>query len=542
MSAKHISHDQDARELIRRGVQTLSRAVKVTLGPRGRNVAIERSFGSPTITKDGVTVAKEIELPDARENLGSLMLREVASKTSDVAGDGSTTATVLAEAIFEQGLKNISAGAKPLPLKRGIEKAAKAAAAAIAKSATKVSGRDDLEKVARVSANNDPDIGAVIADAFDEVGREGVVTVDEGQGLSTTLELVKGLEFDRGYLSPNFITDVPARRCELEDALVLFHEKKISSAHDLIPVLELVAKQNKALLIVAEDVEGDALAMLVVNRLRGTLRCAAVKAPGFGDSRKAMLQDMAAVTGGRAMLEDTGDKLDTVRLEDLGAAKRVVIDKDTTTIIEGAGSRDEIDLRIQQITGEIEKASSSYDKEKLQERLAKLSGGVAKVSVGAVTEAEMKERKDRVDDAIHATRAALEEGVVPGGGVALLRASQAITDLGLDSEEAVGAEILQRALEAPCRQIMENAGENPSVVVHKILLSDDVGYGFDAQALSYCNLIEAGVIDPAKVVRCALENAASIAALLLTTDVLVGEAPKKSSSTDHGDNFDDEDF
>lgn len=535
MSAKHISHDQAARELIRRGVQTLSRAVKVTLGPRGRNVAIERSFGSPTITKDGVTVAKEIELADAREDLGSQMLREVASKTSDVAGDGTTTATVLAEAIFEQGLRNISAGANPLLLKRGIEKAAKAASAAIAESATKVSGRDDLEKVARISANDDSEVGAVIADAFDEVGQEGVVTVDESQGLSTILEVVKGLEFDRGYLSPNFITDIPARRCELDDALVLFHEKKISSARDLIPALELVAKQNKALLIVAEDVEGDALAMLVVNRIRGTLRCAAVKAPGFGDSRKAMLQDMAAVTGGRAMLEDTGDKLDTVRLEDLGAAKRVVIDKDSTTIIEGAGSRDEIDLRIQQITGEIEKASSSYDKEKLQERLAKLSGGVAKVSVGAATEAEMKERKDRVDDAIHATRAALEEGVVPGGGVALLRASQAITDLGLDGEEAVGAEILQRALEAPCRQIMENAGVNPSVVVHKILSSDDAGFGFDAQALSYGNLLKAGVIDPAKVVRCALENAVSIAALLLTTDVLVGEAPKKSSSSDHGD-------
>ncbi len=548
MTAKHVSRDREARDLIRKGVKTLAKAVKVTLGPRGRNVVLERSFGAPTITKDGVTVAKEIELADARENMGCQMVREVASRTNDAAGDGTTTATVLAEAIFEAGLRNLIAGVNPIHLKRGIDKAVVAVKGALAAASRPVSGTKDLEQVARISANNDTATGKVIAEAFEKVGKEGAVTVDESNGIETTLSIVEGLEFDRGYLSPNFITHPELRRCELEDVLVLVHEKKIGNVRDLVPILEAVIRAGKAILIIAEDIEGDALATLVVNRLRGDLKVCAVKAPGFGDRRKAMLEDIAVVTGGRAILEDTGDKLENLKLEDLGRAAKVIIDKDSTAIIEGGGDATTIKARAESLKAQIEDTTSDYDREKLEERLAKLAGGVAKVEVGASTESELKQRKALVEDAINATRAALEEGIVPGGGVALVLAAKAIDALDLSAEERVGADILRASLEAPLRQIVDNAGESASVVLERIREKDDPTFGFDADTLQYGDMLELGIVDPAKVTRSALENAASVASLLLTTEALVGEAPKKDkkgkkkSSGGGGGGYDDDDY
>jgi len=520
--AKQIVTGENSRQAILRGVNALADAVKITLGPKGRNAVIEKKFGAPIITKDGVTVAKEIELRDPLENMGAQMVREVASKTSDVAGDGTTTATVLAQAIFREGVKTVAAGASPTALKRGIEKAVEVAVAEIQKLHKDVKG-EMIAQVGTISANNDKQIGGIIAEAMKKVGKDGVITVEESKTMETTLEVVEGMQFDRGYLSPYFITDPERMECVLEDVRILIHEKKISSMKDLLPLLEQTAKMGKPLLIVAEDVEGEALATLVVNKLRGTLQCAAVKAPGFGDRRKAMLEDIATLTGGKAITEDLGIKLENVKLEDLGRAKKVTIDKDNTTIIEGAGKSADIEGRVKQIRSQVENTTSDYDKEKLQERLAKLVGGVAVIKVGAATETELKEKKARVEDAMHATRAAVEEGIVPGGGSALLRCIAAVEKLKLHDDEAVGAGIVRRALEEPSRQIALNAGHEGAVVIGRIRDSKEENFGFNAETGEYGYMVKMGVIDPAKVTRLALQNAASIAGLMLTTEALIAD-------------------
>jgi chaperonin GroEL len=524
MAAKELHFDTDARAALKRGVDQLAQAVKVTLGPKGRNVVIDRKFGAPTVTKDGVTVAKEIELSDPIENMGAQMVKEVATKTSDLAGDGTTTATVLAQAIFREGLKNVTAGANPMALKRGIDKAVEQVIAELKNISTPTKGKKEIAQVGTISANNDEEIGNLIADAMEKVGKDGVITVEEARGLETTLDTVEGMQFDRGYLSPYFVTDPERMEAALEDALILIHDKKISSMKDLLPVLEKVAQLGRPLLIIAEDIEGEALATLVVNKLRGTLRVCAVKAPGFGDRRKAMLQDIAVLTGGQVVSEEVGFKLENATLNELGKAKRIVIDKDNTTLVDGAGAGDQIKGRIDEIRVAIDKSTSDYDKEKLQERLAKLSGGVAVINVGAATETEMKEKKARVEDALHATRAAVEEGIVPGGGVALLRIQKKIFDFKLeDAEEQIGVNIVIRALEEPIRQIAENSGAEGSIVVDKVRTADSDTYGFNARSEEYEDLVEAGVIDPTKVTRTALQNAASIASLLLTTECVVVE-------------------
>jgi chaperonin GroEL len=530
MAGKQIVYNEDARHALMRGVNKLADAVKVTLGPKGRNVVIDKKFGSPTITKDGVTVAKEIDVPDPVENLGARMVREVASKTSDIAGDGTTTGTVLAQAIIREGSKNVAAGANPMGLKRGIEKAVERMVTELKGLSQPVKG-GMIAQVGTISANNDQTIGKIIAEAMDKVGKDGVITVEEAKTMETALEVVEGMQFDRGYLSPYFVTDPERMECVLEDPLILIHEKKISAMKDLLPVLEKIAQSGKALLVIAEDLEGEALATLVVNKLRGTLKVAAVKAPGFGDRRKAMLEDIAILTNGRAITEDLGVKLENIKLEDLGTAKRVTIDKDNTTIIEGAGTKKAIEGRVKQIRTQIEETTSDYDREKLQERLAKLVGGVAVIKVGAATETEMKEKKARVEDAMHATKAAVEEGIVPGGGVALLRASAILEsfakDSSLDGDECLGIEIVRKAAEEPTRWIAQNAGLEGSIVAAKIKESKDKHWGFNAQTEEYEDLVKAGVIDPTKVVRTALTNAASIASLLLTTEALVSEIPEK---------------
>ncbi len=525
--AKQISYDSEAREHIRQGVRKLARAVKVTLGPRGRNVIIEKSFGSPTVTKDGVTVTKEIELEDPYENMGAQLVKEVASRTNDGAGDGTTTATVLAEAIFEEGLKNVTAGANPIALKRGMDKAVQAVTGELAKISTKISGKKDLAQVGTVASNGDSEVGEMIAEAMEKVGKDGVITVEEGKSLVTEVKWVEGMQFDKGYLSPHFITDVKTMEAVYEDAYVLVHEKKLSSVKDMIPMLEEIARSGKPLLIIAEDIEGEALATLVVNRLRGAFPVVAVKAPGFGDRRKAMLEDIAVLTNATPVMESTGQSLESLTLRDLGRAKKIVVGKDNTTIIEGAGEKKSIQGRIEQIRAEIEGTKSDYDREKLQERLAKLAGGVAQINVGAATEAEMKEKKARVEDALHATRAAVEEGIVPGGGVALLWCQQAIDKLKLEGDERIGANIIRRALEAPMRQIASNAGQDGAVVVQNVRAGKSAAHGYNAATDSYEDLVAAGVIDPAKVTRTALTNAASVAGLLLTTDALVSDMPKK---------------
>ena len=544
--AKQILHGEESRQSILRGVNVLADAVKVTLGPKGRNVVIEKKFGSPLITKDGVTVAKEIELKDSLENMGAQMVREVASKTSDVAGDGTTTATVLAQAIYREGVKTVAAGANPMALKRGIEKAVTAIVgtqdedgnrknSALDKLSQKVSG-EMIAQVGTISANNDETIGRIIAEAMKKVGKDGVITVEEAKTMETQLEVVEGMQFDRGYLSPYFVTDPERMEAVLENAYILIHEKKISSMKDLLPLLEQIAKGGRPLVIIAEDVDGEALATLVVNKLRGTLQVAAVKAPGFGDRRKAMLQDIAILTGGKAITEDLGIKLENVQIQDLGQAKKITIDKDNTTIVEGKGKPGDIEGRVKEIRGQVEKTTSDYDREKLQERLAKLVGGVAVIKVGAATETEMKEKKARVEDAMHATRAAVEEGIVPGGGVALLRCADAIDALKLEGDEKIGANIVRRALEEPLRQIVANAGEEGAIVVGKIRDHKEGNYGYNAQTGNFEDLVKAGVIDPTKVTRTALQNAGSIAALMLTTEALVAEIPeeKKESAMPHG--------
>ena len=540
MAAKQIAFDQEAREAMRRGITKLARAVKVTLGPKGRNVILQKSFGSPTVTKDGVTVAKEIELEDKYENMGARMVKEVASKTSDVAGDGTTTATVLAEAIFNEGLRAVVSGANPMLMKRGIERAVEDIVAKLHAMKIDVKTKKDMENVASVASNNDREIGKIIAEAMDKVGKDGVITVEEGKALQTSHEFVEGMQFDRGYLSPYFVTDPQKMECELEDPYILIYEKKISSNKDLVPVLEKVLNQGKPILIIAEEVEGEALATLVINKLRGTFKCSAVKAPGYGDRRKAMLEDIAILTGGQAIFEDLGIQLETVRLDQLGRAKKVKIDKDNTTVIEGAGKKQAIQSRIQQIQRELEKSTSDYDKEKLSERIAKLSGGVAKINVGAATESEMKEKKARVEDAMHATRAAAQEGVLPGGGVALLRASaglKAPKDLAHDEE--IGYNIVVRACRAPIQQIAENAGQDGAVVMNKVLENKDSNHGFDARLDRYCDMVKEGIIDPTKVVRSALQNAASVSTLLLTSDALVAEMPKEEKKPAGGGGYDD---
>ncbi|HXF06414.1 MAG TPA: chaperonin GroEL [Blastocatellia bacterium] len=527
MAAKLIVHGEESRQAILRGVNKLADAVKVTLGPKGRNVVIEKKFGSPTITKDGVTVAKEIELEDKLENMGAQMVREVASKTSDVAGDGTTTATLLAQAIFREGVKCVAAGANPMALKRGIDKAVERVVEEIKKMAKPVKG-DMIAHVGTISANGDTTIGNLIAEAMKKVGKDGVITVEEAKTMQTELEVVEGMQFDRGYLSPYFVTDPERMECVLEDAYILIHEKKISSMKDLLPLLEQIARSGKPLLVIAEDVEGEALATLVVNKLRGTLQVCAVKAPGFGDRRKAMLQDIAILTGGKAITEDLGIKLENVRIEDLGRAKKVVVDKDNTTIVEGAGKPADIEGRVRQIRAQIEETTSDYDREKLQERLAKLVGGVAVIKVGAATETELKEKKARVEDAMHATKAAVEEGIVPGGGVAFIRALRALEKFELeDPDENTGVNIVRRALEEPLRWIAQNAGWEGSIVVERVKNAKEENFGFNAQTEEFEDLVKAGVIDPAMVTRIALQNAASIAGLLLTTEALVSEIPEK---------------
>ena len=525
MAAKQISYDADAREHIRAGVRKLARAVKVTLGPRGRNVIIEKAFGSPTVTKDGVSVTKEIELEDAYENMGAQLVKQVAAKTNDAAGDGTTTATVMAEAIFEEGLKNVTAGASPVGLKRGIDKAVDACVNHLHKLSTPIKGTQDTAQVASIASNNDPEIGAMIAEAMDRVGKDGVITVEEGSTLDTYVEWVEGMQFDKGYLSPHFITNPDTMQVEFENPAILVHEKKLSSIKEIVPLLEQVAQSGKPLVIIAEDIDGEALTTLVVNRLRGAFPCVAIKAPGFGDRRKAMMQDIAALTGGQAVIEDMGTSIETMTLKDLGSAKKVVITKDDTTLVEGAGKKSEIKGRIAQIRAEIENTKSDYDREKLQERLAKLSGGVAQVHVGAATEAEMKEKKARVEDALHATRAAVEEGIVSGGGTALLSCIPVVEGLKLSDDERIGALIVRRALEAPLRQIAENAGQDGAVVVQNVLQSKAKNRGYNAATDTYEDLVKAGGIDPTKVVRSGLQNAASVASLLLTTDALVSELP-----------------
>ncbi|HEX7018486.1 MAG TPA: chaperonin GroEL [Gemmatimonadaceae bacterium] len=523
MAAKELHFNTDARAALKRGVDQLAEAVKVTLGPRGRNVVIDKKFGAPTITKDGVTVAKEIELSDALENMGAQMVKEVATKTSDNAGDGTTTATVLAQAIFREGLKNVTAGANPMAIKRGIDRAVQTIVDELKKISIPTAGKKEIAQVGSISANNDHEIGNLIADAMEKVGKDGVITVEEAKGLETSLETVEGMQFDRGYSSPYFVTDPEKMEAVLEDALILIHDKKISAMKDLLPVLEKVAQQGRPLLIIAEDVEGEALATLVVNKLRGTLKVCAVKAPGFGDRRKAMLQDIAVLTNGQVISEEVGFKLENAVITDLGRAKRIVIDKDNTTIIDGAGADDKIQGRIKEIRVAIDASTSDYDKEKLQERLAKLAGGVAVINVGAATEAEMKEKKARVEDALHATRAAVEEGIVPGGGVALIRAQRALKTLKLDADEQIGVDIIRRAIEEPIRMIVQNAGGEGSIVVEKVRASKDDAFGYNALTDTYENLVQAGVIDPTKVTRTALQNAASIAGLLLTTEALIVE-------------------
>jgi chaperonin GroEL len=528
--AKDIVYREDARAAILRGVNALADAVKVTLGPKGRNVVIDKKFGSPTITKDGVTVAKEIDLPDAMENLGARMVREVASKTSDTAGDGTTTATVLAQAIYREGIKHVAAGANPMELKAGIEKAVATVTEELKKLSKPVKGKM-IAQVGTISANDDSTIGNIIAEAMEKVGKDGVITVEESKSMETSLEVVEGMRFDRGYASPYFVTDQERMEVVLEDAVVLIHEKKISNMKELLPVLEKIAQQGRPLLIIAEEVEGEALATLVVNKLRGTLKAAAVKAPGYGDRRKAMLEDIAILTGGRALTEDLGIKLENIKLEDLGRAKKVVIDKDNTTIIEGNGKQKDIEGRVKQIRVQVDETTSDYDREKLQERLAKLVGGVAVIKVGAATETEMKERKARVEDAMHATKAAVEEGIVPGGGVALVRSLPALDKLMIDTKRAddvrAGIQIVRRAVEEPMRWIATNAGLEGNIVVGKVRESKEAEFGFNAQNETYENLTEAGVIDPTKVVRCAIQNAASISSLLLTTEAIVAEIPEK---------------
>ncbi|MEW6731319.1 MAG: chaperonin GroEL [Acidobacteriota bacterium] len=528
--AKQIVHGEDSRQAILRGVNKLADAVKITLGPKGRNVVIEKKFGAPTITKDGVTVAKEIELKDPLENMGAQMVREVASKTSDVAGDGTTTATVLAQAIFREGVKSVAAGANPMALKRGIEKAVEASVKEIESVSKPVSG-DAVAQVGTISANGDVKIGKIIAEAMDKVGKDGVITVEESKSLDTILEVVEGMQFDRGYLSPYFVTDPERMEAVLENCMILLHEKKISSMKDLLPLLEQVARQGRPLLIVAEDVEGEALATLVVNKLRGTLQVCAVKAPGFGDRRKAMLEDIAILTGGKMISEDLGIKLESVKVEDLGRAKKITIDKDNTTIVEGAGKGSDIQARVNVIRSQIEITTSDYDREKLQERLAKLVGGVAVIKVGAATETELKEKKARVEDAMHATRAAVEEGIVPGGGVTFVRAQKALDKLKLeDSDEHTGVMIVRRALEEPLRQIVNNAGREGAVVIERVKAEKNTNLGFNAQTEEFEDLVNAGVIDPTKVSRTALQNAASIAGLMLTTEALVSEIPEEEKA------------
>jgi chaperonin GroEL len=526
MAGKKIVYGEDSRQAILAGVNKLANAVKVTLGPKGRNVVLEKKFGGPTVTKDGVTVAKEIELEDKLENMGAQMVREVASKTSDVAGDGTTTATILAQAIYRDGLKSVAAGANPMALKRGIERATATVSEALDKIAKPVTGKA-VAQVAAISANNDHTVGDIIAEAMEKVGKDGVITVEEGKGIDTELDVVEGMQFDRGYLSPYFVTDPERMECVLEKAIILIHEKKISSMKDLLPVLEQVARSGRPLLIVAEEVDGEALATLVVNKLRGTLNVCAVKAPGFGDRRKAMLEDIAVLTGGKAIMEETGIKLEGVKMDDLGQADRIVIDKDNTTIVEGAGKKQAIEGRVKQLRAQIEETTSDYDREKLQERLAKLVGGVAVIRVGAATETEMKEKKARVEDAMHATRAAVEEGIVPGGGVALLRASASLEKLKLEGDEQIGVNVVRRALEEPLRWIAQNAGNEGAIVVEKVRGNKDASFGYNAQNDTYEDLVKAGVIDPAKVTRTALQNAASIAALMLTTEATVHEIPEK---------------
>ncbi len=535
--AKQIVTGENSRQAILRGINILANAVKITLGPKGRNAVIERKFGAPVITKDGVTVAKEIELQDPLENMGAQMVREVASKTSDVAGDGTTTATVLAQAIFREGVRTVAAGASPMALKRGIEKAVEVAVQEIKRLSRDVKG-EMIAQVGTISANTDKQVGNIIAEAMKKVGKDGVITVEESRTMETTLEVVEGMQFDRGYVSPYFVTDPERMECVLEDVRILIHEKRISSMKDLLPLLEQIAKMSKPLLIIAEDVEGEALATLVVNKLRGTLQCAAVKAPGFGDRRKAMLEDIAILTGGKAITEDLGIKLENVETEDLGKAKKVTIDKDNTTIVQGAGKASEIEGRIKQLRVQVEETTSDYDKEKLQERLAKLVGGVAVIKVGAATETELKEKKARVEDAMHATRAAVEEGIVAGGGVALLRCIPALEKLKVHEDEAIGVNIVKRALEEPMRQIAQNAGHEGAVVVSRVRESKDDNFGFDAETGEFGDLVKAGVIDPAKVTRLALQNAASIAALMLTTEALVAdikeEEMKAAAGAGHG--------
>ncbi|WP_422925026.1 chaperonin GroEL [Singulisphaera sp. PoT] len=541
MAAKMIAFDQEARQAMQRGVSKLARAVKVTLGPRGRNVIIQKSFGSPTVTKDGVTVAKEIELEDKYEDMGAKMVKEVASKTSDVAGDGTTTATVMAEAIYNEGLRAVVAGVNPTLLKRGIDRAVSDIVAELHKLSTKVSNTKETEQVATVASNFDSEVGKMIAEATEKVGKDGVITVEEGKSLKTEVEWVEGMQFDRGYLSPYFVTDPTSMEAVLEDAYILIYEKKISSVKDLVPVLEKVAQTGKPLLIIAEEVEGEALATLVINKLRGTFRCVSVKAPGYGDRRKAMLEDIAVLTGGKPIFEALGIELENVALTDLGQAKKVIVDKDNSTIIEGAGKTDAIKGRIEAIRREIAETKSDYDREKLEERLAKLAGGVAKINVGAATESEMKEKKARVEDALHATRAALEEGILPGGGVALLRAAKTVKPTGLTHDEEAGYQIIVRACSAPIHQIAENAGQDGGVVVSKV--SEGTGnFGYDALKDEYTDMVKAGVIDPTKVTRSALQNAASVSTLLLTSDALIADMPKDekpAAGGGHGGGYDD---
>lgn len=524
--AKEIKFDQEGRTAILKGINTLANAVKVTLGPKGRNVILDKSFGSPTITKDGVTVAKEIELEDKFENMGAQMVKEVASKTSDVAGDGTTTATVLAQAIYREGVKLVTAGNNPMGIKRGVDKAVEVIVSELHKMSKKTEEQKEITQVGTISANNDETIGNIIAEAMDKVGKEGVITVEEAKSMETTLDIVEGMQFDRGYLSPYFVTDAERMECTLEDPYILLHEKKISNMKDLLPILEQIARTGKPFLIIAEDIEGEALATLVVNKLRGTLKCAAVKAPGFGDRRKAMLEDIATLTGGRMIAEDLGIKLENIKMEDLGQAKTITIDKDNTTIVDGAGKKSDIEARVKQIRTQIDETTSDYDREKLQERLAKIVGGVAVINIGAATETEMKEKKARVEDALHATRAAVEEGIVAGGGVALIRTIPALDKLTLDGDQQLGVNIVKRALEEPLRWIAQNTGHDGSIVVEKVK-SGKGAYGFNAQTEQYEDLVQAGIIDPTKVVRCAIQNAASVASLMVTTEALVADIPKK---------------
>jgi len=544
MAAKQIVYSENSRQAILRGVNQLADAVKVTLGPKGRNVVLEKKFGGPTITKDGVTVAKEVELKDPLENMGAQMVREVASKTSDVAGDGTTTATVLAQCIFREGVKSVAAGANPMALKRGIERAVEAVVEDVKKLSVKVTQDEKIAQIGTISANGDAEIGNTIAEAMKKVGKDGVITVEESKTMHTELQTVEGMQFDRGYLSPYFVSDPERMECVLEDPYILIHEKKISNMKDLLPVLEQIARSGKPLLVIAEEVEGEALATLVVNKLRGTLNACAVKAPGFGDRRKAMLEDIGILTGGKAVFEETGIKLEGVKLEDLGRAKRVTVDKDNTTIIDGAGTSKTIEGRIKQIRTQIDDTTSDYDREKLQERLAKLAGGVAVIKVGAATETEMKEKKARVEDALHATRAAVEEGIVPGGGVTLLRASAALDNVKVEGDEKIGVDIVRRACEEPLRQIVGNGGWEGAIVIEKIRAHKDTNHGFNAQTGQYEDLVKAGVIDPTKVTRSALQNAASISALMLTTEAMICEIPEKKNSApmpgghDHGGGMD----